>query len=47
MVERIKNYNKEKHLELDQNSEGLTQQEETKLSDYKCLIIDYIFWLDR
>lgn len=47
MTKRIKKYNKERHLELVENSENLTQQERSELSNYRYLIADYIFWIDR
>lgn len=43
-------YKKERHLEileLEENSQVLTQEQKTELLNYECRLHDYIFWIDR
>jgi hypothetical protein len=50
MTNNQKLYNKERHLEileLEENSQVLTQEQKTELLNYACRLEDYIFWIDR
>ena len=50
MTNNQKLYNKKRHLEileLEENSQVLTQEQKTELFNYACRLQDYIFWIDR
>lgn len=50
MTNSQKLYNKKRHLEileLEKNSQVLTQEQKTELLNYECRLEDYIFWIDR